>query len=326
MSIGLSYSRPAATPDSSGKVMLAGEIPTFSVHETHGRVLRPENRVIAQSPDVGWRFLYAAILEEGPFDATEGVVDHPSLIYHLAHPTEIIRQIGGSSPEKLLIGPRQICITPGAAITQWRHSGYPQILQVYLRQSIYDAVVAEMYGCDPRTAEVVPRFAMIDPLLEQLALAIRNSLFDSMADDRLYVEMLAQTLAAHLARFHCTRSRPTRSVSPDVISAARMRRLIDYIEEHLDGNLSLEALAAQIDVHQLRFAKAFKVAIGKPPHQYVLSRRLERAKDLLKNTGVPIANIALDCGFCSQSHLSTWFARAFGKSPSIFRHEFRKRP
>jgi hypothetical protein len=82
-----------------------------------------------------------------------------------------------------------------------------------------------MYGCDPRTAEIVPRFAISDPLLEQLALAIRDVLFDSRAEDTFYVEMLSQTLAAHLARFHSTRSRPVPIASPDIIAAGRMRRL-----------------------------------------------------------------------------------------------------
>jgi AraC family transcriptional regulator len=216
-----------------------------------------------------------------------------------------------------------MCLTPGTAVTQWRHNGFPQILLVYLRQSIYDSAVAEMYGCDPRTVEVVPRFGMTDPLLEQLALAIRKALVGSMPDDRLYVETLAWTLAAHLARFHCSRSRSIHAPSPDTIPAGRIRRLIEYIDEHLDGNLSLEAMAAQIDVRRLYFAKAFKAAIGKSPHQYVVSRRLERAKDLLKNTDIPIVNIALNCGFCSQSHLSNWFVRIVGVPPAAYRQELR---
>ena len=63
----------------------------FSVRETHGRVLRPANRVIAKSQDVGWRSMFAAIIEEAPFEATEPPVGHPFLIYHLARPTEVTR-------------------------------------------------------------------------------------------------------------------------------------------------------------------------------------------------------------------------------------------
>ena len=304
--------------------MFAADAPVFSVRETHGRVLRPENRLIAHSPDAGWRSLYAAIMEEAPFHATEQAVHHPFLIYHLTRPTEVMRKIVGAAREKTLIGPRRMCLTPGNAITQWQHNGHPEILQVYLRQSIYDSVVAEMYGCDPAAAELVPRFAMTDPLLEQLAVAIHTALRDGTAEDGLYIDSLAQMIAAHLARFHSTRSRPARIASPDGIPGWRMRRLIAYIEEHLDGNLTLEAMAAQVDVSPLYLARAFKAAIGQSPHQYVLARRLERAKELLRNTDTPIVDVALASGFSSQSHLSNWFVRLVGVSPALYRRRAAK--
>src|SRR5271169_5689414 len=123
--------------------------PVFTARETHGRALRADNRLIVHSQDVGWRSLYACVMEESPLDVTEAPAHHPSLIYHLTRPTEVARRIAGSKPEKMLIGPRRICLTPGEATTQWRHCGHPEILQVYLRQSIYASAGSEMYGCDP---------------------------------------------------------------------------------------------------------------------------------------------------------------------------------
>lgn len=304
--------------------MFSAEYPIFSVRETHGRILRPGNRLIVHSPDAGWRSMYAAVMEEAPFQATEQAVNHPFLIYHLTRPTEVMRKIAGAAAEKTLIGPRRMCLTPGNAITRWQHNGHPEILQMYLRQSIYDSVVGEMYGCDPAAAEIVPRFAMTDPLLEQLAVAIHVALRDGTAEDGLYIDSLAQMIAAHLARFHSVRSRPVRLASPDGIPGWRMRRLITYIEEHLDGNLSLETMAAQVDVSALYLARAFKVAIGQSPHQYVLARRLERAKELLRNTDMPIVDVALASGFSSQSHLSNWFVRLVGVSPAVYRRRAAK--
>lgn len=304
--------------------MFAADSPIFTVRETHGRVLRAGNRLIAHSPDAGWRSMYAAIMEEAPFHATEQAVHHPFLIYHLTRPTEVARKIVGAPRECTLIGPRRICVTPGNAIAQWQHNGRPEILQMYLRQSIYDGVVAEMYGCDPAAAEIVPRFAMTDPLLEQLAVAIHTALRDGTAEDSLYIDSLAQMIAAHLARFHSLRSRPVRMATSDGIPGWRMRRLVAYIEEHLDGNLSLDAMAAQVDVSPLYLARAFKAAIGQSPHQYVLSRRLERAKELLRNTDTPIVEVALASGFSSQSHLSNWFVRVVGVSPALYRRRAAK--
>jgi AraC family transcriptional regulator len=293
----------------------------FTVRETHGRVLRPENRVIAHSQDVGWRSMFAAIIEEAPFQATELAVGHPFFIYHLARPTEVMRRIEGGPAERSLIGPRRLCLTPGEAKTQWQHSGNPEILQVYLRQQVFAGAVSEMYGGDPAMAELVPRFAAIDPLLEQLALAIAAALRDGHASDGLYIDTLAQMIAAHLARNHSTRSRTPRTMAAQTISGWKMRRVIEFIEENLEHDLSLEAMASQVEVSPLYLPRAFKAAVGQSPHQYVLVRRIERAKELLRNTQSPIADVAFSSGFSSQSHLSNWFLRLVGVSPATYRRQ-----
>jgi AraC family transcriptional regulator len=293
----------------------------FTVRETHGRVLRPENRGIAHSQDVGWRSMFAAIIEEAPFQATELAVDHPFFIYHLARPTEVMRRIEGGPQERSLIGPRRLCLTPGQAKTQWQHAGNPEILQVYVRQDVFAGAVSEMFGGDPAGAELVPRFAAIDPLLEQLALAIGAALRDGNASDGLYIDTLAQMIAAHLARNHSTRSRTPRTTAGQTISGWKMRRVIEFIEENLDHDLSLEAMAAQVEVSPLYLPRAFKAAVGQSPHQYVLVRRIERAKELLRNTTSPIADVAFSSGFSSQSHLSNWFLRLVGVSPATYRRQ-----
>src|SRR6202789_307021 len=269
----------------------------FTARETHGRVLRSGNRLIAHSQDAGWRSLHAAILEEAPFRAVERPIRHPSLIYHLSRPTQVTRKIEGAARETALIGPRRICLTPGDATTQWQHAGHPEILQVYLRQSVYEAAVTEIYGCDSSGAELVPRFAISDPLLEQLAIAITNALRDGAAEDGLYIDAISHMMAAHLARAHSTRSRPARLSPVKPISGWKMRRLVEFIEENLESDLSLHALASEVEISPLYLARAFRAAIGQSPHQYVLTRRIERARELLRNTDMPVVDVALASGF-----------------------------
>lgn len=293
----------------------------FDAHETHGRALHRGNRLIAHSQDAGWHSLYAAIFEEAPFQATESPVGHPSLIYHMLRPTEVSRRIEGERGEHSLIGPRRICITPGESTAHWAHHGHPQILQVYLRKSIFEHAIDEMYGGDASAAQVVPRFAVTDPLLEQLALAIISALHDGTAEDRLYVETMARMIAIHLAREHSTRSRPRSAPAADALSRRRLRHLVDYIETHLGDELSLEAMAAEVGLNPFYLSRVFKAALGQSPHQYVLERRMERARTLLRETATPIAEIALSTGFSSQSHLSNWFRRRVGVSPAAYRRE-----
>lgn len=296
------------------------EKPVFRVDETHGRVLRAGNSVIGHSPDAGWQSLYAATFREAPLSVTEPAIGHPSLIYHIARPTEVCRRIDGEHRERALIGPGRFCVTPGDASAYWQHSGNPEILQLYLRKSIYERAAEEMSGGGSGNA-LVPRFAIVDPLLDQLAIAVLNALREGNADDRVYVETLAHVIAMHLARAHSARSAARAEAPPDGLSRARIRRLLDYIEQHLGEDLSLEAMAAEVELSPLYLVRAFRAAVGQSPHRYVVSRRVEHARRLLSGTAIPIAEIALAAGFSSQSHLSNWFRRIVGVSPAAYRKQ-----
>ncbi len=305
-----------------GAVITGAVIPVpaqvFAVADTHGRAFRPGNRLLAHSTDAGWGPLYAALIEEAPFEATEQGVRHPSFIYHVSRPTEVTRRIDTGKPERALIGPRCITLTPGRPSAWWSHNGRPEILQVYVHRDLFATAAAEMFGCDPARADVSPRFAISDPLLEQLSLAVISALRDGDRSDTLYVQSLAQMIAAHLARMHSNFSKPARSPVP-AIANWKMRRLKEFIESNLDQNLSLTALAREIGISSLYLPRAFKNAFGQSPHQYVLSRRIERAKELLRNAELSIADISAATGFSSQSHLSDWFSRSVGVTPSVYR-------
>ncbi len=295
--------------------------PVFTAGETHGRVIRPDNRLVASSEEKGWRSLHAAILEEAPIDLTEAAIQHPSLIYHLRHPAEVSRKIESLPTEKTVVTPRRITITPANVQTRWRHEGHPEILQIYLRNSVYETAARETHGGDAATSEIVPRFAFVDPLLEQLLIAIAKGLSEASTMDSLYIETLAQLIALHLARTYSARSRPVRTPSSDGLIGGRVRKLLEFVEENLAGDLSLEAMASEVNVSPVYLVRAFKGAVGEAPHRYVLSRRIERAKELLRDAELSIVEIALATGFSSQSHLSSWFRRFVGVSPAVYRNQ-----
>jgi AraC family transcriptional regulator len=298
--------------------MVAGGA-VFSSQETHRRIHRPGNRLVLNSEQAGWECLHAAVFEEAPFHATEAALGHPSLIYHIARPTRVTRRIRSERSESALIGPRRICLTPGSAETYWRHAGNPEILQVYLREDILRRAFEETFGVEAGGVELVPRFAISDPLLEQLALAILAALRDGGAEDSLYIDTTARMMAVHLARKHSTRTLPERVVAPDGLTRLRLRRLLEYIEAHLSDDLSLSRMAAEVELSPFYLARVFKAEVGQSPHQYVLDRRVARAQTLLQGTALPIADVADAVGFSSQSHLSTWFRRLVGVSPAVYR-------
>ena len=87
---------------------------------------------------------------------------------------------------------------------------------------------------------------------------------------------------------------------------AKLRAVVEYVEEHLDGSPTLEQLAAVARLSPYHFARQFKAATGLPPHQYVITRRVERAKELLQaGTALSLAEVAAHVGFSDQSHFSS---------------------
>jgi AraC-like DNA-binding protein len=107
------------------------------------------------------------------------------------------------------------------------------------------------------------------------------------------------------------------------LSPARTHRICEYIHSNLNQNISLEALAEMAGLSTHHFARAFKQTVGMPPHGYVLQRRIEHAQQMLRNTDLPMSEIALSAGFSDQSHLARHFRRITGMSPSVVRWEQR---
>ncbi|MFN6453016.1 MAG: SDR family NAD(P)-dependent oxidoreductase [Nostoc sp. EfeVER01] len=114
---------------------------------------------------------------------------------------------------------------------------------------------------------------------------------------------------------HYSTSTQNIAPKPNSLATVELRQAIDYIQAHLDQNLSLAEIAAAASISPTYFSRLFKRATGSSPHQYVIQQRVERAKVLLKTTDLAIASIALKVGFSSQSHLTQHFKRLTGVTP-----------
>ncbi|KAM3113119.1 AraC family transcriptional regulator [Phormidesmis sp. 146-33] len=103
------------------------------------------------------------------------------------------------------------------------------------------------------------------------------------------------------------------------LTHTQLQQVLDYIQTHLDRDLSLVELAETLNFSPTYFANAFKQAINISPHQYVIQQRVERAKLMLSKTDLAIVDIALQVGFSSQSHLTQQFKRITGMTPKQVR-------
>jgi AraC-like DNA-binding protein len=104
------------------------------------------------------------------------------------------------------------------------------------------------------------------------------------------------------------------------LPAARLKRVLAFIDTHLDENISLAALAQNAKLSVFYFATQFKRSTGLSPHRYILQRRVLRASELLRNTSLSVLDVSLDLGFQHQNNFARAFRRMTGMTPTRFRH------
>jgi AraC family transcriptional regulator len=187
------------------------------------------------------------------------------------------------------------------------------------RASAWSPVAAEAFGLDPARLTVPPLDGLDLPHLRAAMGEVDAELTTGGAGGRLAAESLANVLAVHLIRHVLAPSRPARG--PDgALPRGRLRAVVEYIEEHLDASPSLEQMAAVARLSPYHFARQFKAATGLPPYQYVIMRRVERAKQLLQGGGdLSLAEVAAHAGFSDQSQFCHHFKRLVGITPGQFR-------
>ena len=154
-----------------------------------------------------------------------------------------------------------------------------------------------------------------DPLMLQIALALKAEIDDGMvASSSLYAESLANTLEAHLLR-HYTIWKPAPQEPVEKHAAATMRHVVEYIHDNLGQHLTLAELSLVAGMSPYHFARTFKRATGVTPHRYVLTARVEQAKNLLLKGKLTLAEIASQVGFFDQSHFTRSFKQLVGVTP-----------
>jgi AraC-like DNA-binding protein len=186
----------------------------------------------------------------------------------------------------------------------------------YVVCELDDSTFARALGIDARDLDL-RAYSGPSPIGPGIAERLESLCLAPHAFCPAYVGVLTSMLALELYRAlgtnvpsdHCEEKR----------GPARFQVVLDFIEQHLDRDLTLAELAALADLSVPHFSHAFKATYGVPPYRYILQRRIERAKVLLRTADDTIASIAARVGFPSQSRLSRVFSKATGSTPSAYR-------
>jgi AraC family transcriptional regulator len=205
------------------------------------------------------------------------------------------------------------------------------LLTLRLSQALMARAAAEVVGVEWARLEPHGCASFRDPLLAEVAFALWRELERPAPAGRLSAEAAAHLLAVHLVRHSAHASQApgaTLPAAPRGLSERQLGRVTEYIRAHLEegGELMLAAVARQVGYSPYHFARLFRRATGDSLHTAVLRERIARARRLLEETELPLAQVAGESGFAHQSHLTRVFQQELGRTPREYRQESRGGP
>lgn len=264
-----------------------------------------------------WDAITVSELRLGDGDLPQRTATRTTLRLQMSAPVVVELGLNGRY-RRQLIRPDNFCVAPAGGMfpaVRWR--GERQILAAELSPVLVRSVAESL---NLQSFELVSRQAISDPRVTHPLLALREELLSGNASGHAYVDMIARAIAMRLLRAYSI-SAPLRTHRGG-LSRPVLKRMIEYIDAHLDQDLGLRNMAAVAGLSEDHFARAFRESTGVPPHRYLMRRRLARARELLETSETPIVEIAQALGFADQSHLTNLFRRDTGMTPGQVRAHF----
>jgi AraC family transcriptional regulator len=306
--------------DSSGKQSVAAHDYGFEKFGAEG--------LLASSVGLGWSGLSAALLAQG-----RGVVEYrgaesgAEICVAISSSNSFVTRSTGGVVDRTIAergtiwlsppGPKECLFDVSAPV--------PQVLHIYLPSQHFSAHSLGI-GADAAAAHTSLRYerSFQDPLVAEIAFAIVSEMRTQTAGSSLLAETLALSLAARLVHSHSGLSpdKDLEQLSHQGLDRRRLTRVREYIAANLEGDLTIAQLAKVACLSQFHFARAFKTAVGQPPHQYVSAHRLERAKEMLTRGDQPLLDIAIALNFSSQANFTRAFRAGTGMTPGQYRRSF----
>jgi len=168
-----------------------------------------------------------------------------------------------------------------------------------------------------RPLDFIPTFATPDPFLHEIAAALMSARRINDPAANLFTESLLSTAGARILHNYAQVRYPLSG--PRRLTDDQLRTAIEYIQDHIRDPLDLGSISRAAGLSEFHFARLFKAAIGDTPFHFVTRTRMERAKQLLRKTRLPISEIAERVGYQNLSHFSARFRTLSGCGPDAYR-------
>jgi AraC family transcriptional regulator len=266
----------------------------------------------------GWQGVTVELHRFRDLDTLVRAPDHV-IALHLGGAVTVHREHGGQVRSRAMTA-GDVTITPVGPPVRWRQVGQSLVLLMRLSPAYIRTIAGDECAIDPDRFEIQPVFSARDPQVEHLGHRLLAGLELEGADSHLYVDTVTCELTIKLLRDYTTvPAAPAWAKAK--LSPHKLRRAMQFIDENLRNDLTLTAIADAVALSPGHFAHAFRNATGVAPHRYTVERRVERAKELLRNSDLPLTEIAARIGCATQSHFSVVFHRVTGLTPRQFRSQ-----
>ena len=275
--------------------------------------------VVASSQTYGWQNLHAVELRYRTSEWSIPPLDNHCVILQLGPAATVKARIGDHSFEQIL-QTGEIVVVPADLPLHWQQSdsAASHTLHLYLHPEFLRSTAAAI-DLDFNQISIAPHFGMNDEHIHHIGLSVHCELQNVNVIGRIYADSLAKVLAMQLARRYSYLN--DLRVNSGGMAPRKLRKAVEFINENLDQEqtVALSAVAEVVQMSYFHFSRAFKQSTGVSPNVYMTEQRIERAKKLLSETELPIADIALRTGFASQSHFTTAFRKLVWTTPKAFR-------
>jgi len=294
---------------------LNGE-PKISPRSWMARMPARGQSIAGSSAAAGWEGVDAIILEGPILDFAEFSVPFPIVIFMLKGAARLDWR-RGNRYSRLGVKPGDVLIAQPCEGQRLRTDLPVEILCFLIGQERLDAIAAREWGPIRAPVQIAESFRTNDGELWNLGRKLADQILAPVPGSHSYVEAIETQIAVHLLWNYSSLTRPDDRA--EVPADERLRQVIEYIEENLADDVSLETLAGIAGLSPNYFLAAFREATGQTPHRYVTELRVARACELLHDPRRPITDVSLAVGFSSQSHLTEVFRRTMKTTPAAYR-------
>lgn len=283
------------------------------------------SKLIASSVDRGWgSSVTAEVRRHEDLHCTGFVQQVNEVIIALSGSAKIRRRADGPE-QKFLSRPGSACICPRGVAVKYLHihSGSLDMLHLYLPQNLFGNL--ESPDSSSVDSGLMYTGGFFDPLVQHIGLAVAEELQAEHSAGRIVLDSLALALAARMLQ-HYTRQVPGNMSgsfidgrSAGALDHARLNRVLEFMYQNLVSDITLDELAGVACLSVFHFARAFKLATGSAPVQYLTDLRIARAKALLTDLSISVEDVAFSTGFSSGTNFARAFKKSVGLSPTQYR-------